>query len=188
MNMTSSQSWAIFCLSKIDVRNTEIDIKAAGNLIEALKTGGDSFDAAIKLLKETPGAIIKGEAKPKQDWRKLYTEAHDAGMIAGAKALPTPMTVQQHASPFNDNSPVVKEWHVPEGACGFAWVTIRPGTCSFAKWLKKNDLASVAYGGGMQVWVHQFNQSVERKEAYAHAFAEVLRLHGIKAYAGSRLD
>jgi hypothetical protein len=40
----------------------------------------------------------------------------------------------------------------------------------------------------MSLWVHQFDQSITRKEAYAAAYADTLRKHGIEAYAGSRLD
>ena len=37
-------------------------------------------------------------------------------------------------------------------------------------------------------WWQEFGQSVEQKEAYADAYADVLQKYGIKAYAGSRLD
>ena len=82
-----------------------------------------------------------------------------------------------------------KEYYEPEGMCGFAWVKIRPGNSSFAKWLVKNKLARSAYGGGVDIWISGFNQSVERKEACARAMAEVLRNElGVNAYADSRLD
>ena len=68
-------------------------------------------------------------------------------------------------------------------------MNVRPANCSFALWLKKNNLARPdSYEGGMKIWVHQFNQSMELKDSYAHAFAEVIRGAGIKAYAGSRMD
>lgn len=46
------------------------------------------------------------------------------------------------------------------------------------------------YYGGVSIWVGGFGQSVQRKEAYANAFAEVLneRVEGVRAYAGSRMD
>jgi alpha-beta hydrolase superfamily lysophospholipase len=72
--------------------------------------------------------------------------------------------------------------------CGFAWVTLRPANSSFAIWAKKNRDWKPAYGGGMQLWVSAYNQSMKRKEAYATAFANVLYASGIKAYAGSRMD
>jgi hypothetical protein len=56
--------------------------------------------------------------------KRVIAEAEVAALAAMKSAKTTPMTVQQHASPFNDASPVVKSWHVPEGPCGFAWVHI----------------------------------------------------------------
>jgi hypothetical protein len=44
------------------------------------------------------------------------------------------------------------------------------------------------YGGGVTYWVSQFGQSVDRKAAFAGAFAKVLRENGIQATAGDRLD
>lgn len=126
--------------------------------------------------------------KTPAEFKALTDKAHAFGMAAAGATVPTPMIVQQHASMANDASPVVKEWVVPDGACGFAWITIRPATSRFARWMKKAGLASPAYGGGVQVWVSYFNQSVARKEAYAEAYAEVLRDAGVTAYAGSRLD
>jgi hypothetical protein len=38
------------------------------------------------------------------------------------------------------------------------------------------------------LWVSDFNQSHQRKQAYAHAYAEALRAAGIEAFADSRLD
>ena len=63
-----------------------------------------------------------------------------------------------------------------------------PGNCSFANWLKKNKLAHKHYYGGVAIWVGQFNQSMQKKEEYAHAFASVLVDAGINAYVGSRMD
>jgi hypothetical protein len=81
-----------------------------------------------------------------------------------------------------------KEWFEPEGLCGFAWVTIK-GTSAFAKWAKKQGLARPGYPTGLVFWVSEFGQSVARKEAFAKAFAAVLRSQGIEgAYADSRLD
>jgi hypothetical protein len=118
-----------------------------------------------------------------------YNKAVDAGVAAGKAALPTPMVVQERASPFNDKSPVVQEWYVSEGACGFAWVNVYPGNCPLANWLKKNKLASKAYGGGVQIWISDFGQSIARKEACAYAMAKVLKEElGVEAYGGSRMD
>jgi hypothetical protein len=119
---------------------------------------------------------------------KLYQLAHTAGLAAAERTKPTPMVVQEHANVFDDNSPVVQSYHVPQGPCGFAWIIVRPGTCSFARWLRKTGRGEKAYHGGMQVWVSGFDQSIQLKEAYAEAFARVLQDNSVNAYAQSRLD
>lgn len=123
------------------------------------------------------------------EFKALYEKAHAAGMEAGRNDKPPTMVVQERARPLDDTSPVVQQWVVPEGPCGFAWITIRPANCAFANWLRKNKLGRTAYGGGLQIWVGEFNQSMSRKEAYANAFARVIREAGIpNAWAGSRMD
>ena len=74
--------------------------------------------------------------------------------------------------------------------CGFAWVNITPGNCQMANYLKKNGHARKSYDRGVDVWNPggSCTQSMDIKEAGAGAFAEVLRKHGIKAYARSRAD
>lgn len=134
------------------------------------------------------GATGTPKKNKAQDWQKLYNEADAAGNEAVSKCNVVPMVVQQHANVMDDSSPVTQSWYVSDGVCGFAWVTVRPGNCSFAKWLVKNNLARSAYGGGVSIWISQFNQSMQKKECYADAFAKVLRDAGIKAYAGSRMD
>lgn len=122
-------------------------------------------------------------------FNKLWDDAHVAGMIAAGAMTPTPMIVEQHANMLDDASPVVKSWTVLDGACGFAWVIVKPGNSPFANWAKKYKGAKKDYYGGVRVkWVSEFNQSIARKEAYAGAFAKVLSDAGIKAYANSRLD
>jgi len=121
-------------------------------------------------------------------WQELYDKALQAGREAAKACTPTPMVVQQHANMMDDNSPVVKQWHVPDGVCGFAWVKIRPGNCPFANWLKKNKLGSKAYRGGVEIWISEYNQSMTKKETHAQAMSAVLREAGIDAWAESRMD
>jgi hypothetical protein len=123
-----------------------------------------------------------------REFNALVTKAHAAGMAAGDAAQPTAMVVSEHANALDDASPVRKQWYVADGVCGFAWVTIRPGTSSFARWMVKHGHARKAYGGGISTWVSQFGQSMQRKQAYAAAFAKVLSEAGINAYADSRMD
>lgn len=113
----------------------------------------------------------------KQDFSKVYENAHNAGMNALIECVPTPMTVA------GGN----REWYVSEGACGFAWVEFA-GNTAFGRWAKKVGKARPHYPSGLCVWVGEGGQSIGRKEAYAVAFAKVLNDAGIKAYAGSRLD
>ena len=125
----------------------------------------------------------------------IWDEAVEAGMRAGVRHVPTPMVVGQAKDLFSNEMVPGTRSVVFDGPCGFAWVNVRPATCTFAKWWKKNigerggRKVSRAYEGGYTVmWVGEFNQSYEKKDAYATAFAEVLRKHGIKAQAFSRLD
>lgn len=118
----------------------------------------------------------------------LFAKARAAGLAAGEAMTPTPMVVRQHASPLDDASPVTKSWFVSEGPCGFAWITLRPGTSPAARFAKKALGARKGYHGGMEIWVGEFGQSIARKEAFARAFADVLTEAGFTAYAGSRMD
>ncbi len=118
----------------------------------------------------------------------LFARANAVGHRAATAAAPTPMVVERHANPLDDASPVLQRWHVPEGPCGFAWVTLRPGTSRAARYARAHHGARPGYRGGVQVWVGGYGQSVERKDAYAAAFAEVLRAADVRAYSESRLD
>jgi hypothetical protein len=122
------------------------------------------------------------------NYPEMYEKAHAAGIAAMNEKVPVPIIVQQHQNMADDSSPVQKSWYVPQGMCGFAWVTVRPGNCGFAKWLKSKGLGHKCYHGGWEYWVREGGKSIEKKEAYAEGFANVLNCFGIKACAGSRLD
>lgn len=115
-------------------------------------------------------------------FQNIAERAHAAGMAALVSAVPEPMIVNQV-----EGGAAVKSWYVSEGACGFAWIKV-PGNCAFGRWAKKVGLARPAYPSGLSIWVGEGGQSVDRKYAYAAAYAEVLREAGVKAFAGSRLD
>jgi hypothetical protein len=128
---------------------------------------------------------MKNDAK----FQQIFDEAMAAGRIAAAKVTPEPMIVGTPTTPFgNDIDLTKKVYYVPSGVCGFAWVNIKPGNSSFARWLKDKKLAHKDYYGGVSVWVHEYNQSMELKMAHAGAMAQVFNEHGIKAYANSRMD
>ena len=136
---------------------------------------------------------IAAEKEARSSRYKLFeealSEANRLGFAAGEQRKPRAMIVTEHVNPLNDSSPAKRQWYESEGACGFAWVTVYPGTCSFARWLVKNKHGSAAYRGGVQIWISAHGQSAERKEAHADAMAKCLTEKlGIKCYPGSRLD
>jgi len=116
------------------------------------------------------------------DFGSLYETAHAAGMAAGYGSKPVPMVVSGGVP-----GEAAKSWYVSEGCCGFAWIEFK-GTTPFARWAKAAGKARKGYPSGYTIWVSEFGQSVDRKEAYARAFAKVLTDHGIAAYPNSRLD
>lgn len=112
------------------------------------------------------------------DAAALFNKAHDAGLKAVEALEVRPMVVVGGG----------KQYFVPDGVCGFAWVKVRPARGKFVDYLKARNLGHKAYDGGYDYWVSMFNQSMQKKEAYASAFAAVLRDNGLNAYAGSRMD
>lgn len=122
------------------------------------------------------------------DFEAIWNEAHEAGMRAGEAAIPRPMIVGTPVSFLSKDIDYSQPtYYVSEGVCGFAWVTF-PGNTAWARWAKKYRDCGKAYPKGLQHWVGEFDQSMARKEAYARAFASVLKKHGIKCHAGSRMD
>jgi len=173
------QTWAIFCATGYDVRDCEISESTASTLLDQWNNQGDSGKKAVfAILEQTDGAVQKRKStKAKSDHLELFTRAFKAGITAGNAHAPTPMVVQGY-----ENQPIM------DGVCGFAWINVRPGTSSFARWLVKEKGCRKSYHGGIDVWIHEFNQSYERKLAAAHAMADVLRKAGINAYGQGRID
>jgi len=121
-------------------------------------------------------------------YSEIYNEARTAGLKAGGEHTPRPMVVGQAkdiASSEIDYSK--KTYYVPDGVCGFAWIIVK-GNSGFGRWAKKAGYAKPTHPSGLRFWVSDFNQSMERKEAYAKAFVEVLTKHDIPAYYSSRMD
>lgn len=129
-------------------------------------------------LREKIAAEKAERANRYSKYQEIIEEAYKAGIEAGKNARPIPMYVIEQGIPID---------RIDDGACGFAWVAF-PGNTSFGKWAKKQGLARSHYPSGLCVWVSEFGQSVDRKEAFAGAYAKVLKDNGIDAYAGSRLD
>ena len=112
----------------------------------------------------------------------LLKKAEDAGLKAGLDVSTNPVTFKDvHSGQTYD---------VAEGMCGFAWVNISPARGKFVNYLKKIGKGYTSYQGGYNVPAGgvELGQSITRKEAYAEAFAKVLKDWGIKCYVSSRLD
>lgn len=148
-----------------------------------------SYEGIAKVVEIDGKPVATKKTLGKRECARIYKEAYEAGLKAGKEAIPTPMIVGQPTTPLgNDVDFTKKTYFVSEGACGFAWVTISPARGAFVNYLKSIDAGSKGYYGGYQIWVREFGQSITRKEAFAGAFAQVLRNYGISAYCESRLD
>ena len=113
---------------------------------------------------------------------ELLKQAEAAGLKAGLEVSPNPVTFKDtHTGQTYDSA---------EGSCGFAWVNISPARGKFVNYLKKIGKGHKSYRGGWDYWVssQELGQSIIRKEAYADAFAKVLKEWGINCYSMSRLD
>lgn len=121
------------------------------------------------------------------EYSALLQKAYEEGRKAGAECRPHPMLVAYEGpdGKVDYSKPIYK---VDDGACGFAWVKVRPGNSPFAKWLKQQGVARPSYSGGVDIWISDFGQSIERKEKMAVAMAKVFKDANIQAYAESRLD
>lgn len=151
-----------------------------------------SFPVVVTGGEENKKMVLN--AKEIKEFEHIYTEADAAGKAAVEKLNVVPMVVAQHANQLDDNSPVVQKWFVADGVCGFASVHFGPANKKFAKFLIEKGIAKKdSYYGGAYIWIGDYGQSMQKKEAYARAFAEVLGAHkeklGLKhVWADSRLD
>ena len=120
----------------------------------------------------------------------IHNEAVKAGMAAGNGHVCAPMVVGQAKGLFSNEIDYSKPVEVVDsGVCGFGWVNIKPARGKFVSWLKANNIGRVdSYEGGYRIPCREFGQSLEKKERYVYAYADVLEKHGIKAYANSRMD
>ena len=142
----------------------------------------------LEAIIENKKRIAKEKAATNKEFTAIFEEAEAEGVKAGTEVTPIPMIVEGHSDMLDDSSPVVYQECVNEGLCGFAWVIVE-SNCAFSRWLKAMELGTYdSYYSGTMVYCHHFNQSVTRKEKWAHKFAEVLNKYGIKAYGQSRLD
>ncbi len=108
----------------------------------------------------------------------VWSAADEAGKAAVEKIAVRPMIV---------NGSGGQQYYVADGVCGFAWISF-PGNIPFAKYAKAKLGARKGYPKGLHIWVGAYSQSMQKKEAYAHAVAASLRDAGIPAYGQSRMD
>ena len=122
------------------------------------------------------------------DFADLHARAHTAGHAAATKTTPRAIVVGEAKGLFSNEIDFSKPtFYESEGCCGFAWVSF-PGNKPFGRWAKKEGLARSHYPSGLCIWISDYGQSVERKSAYAEAYAKVLRDAGVVASSGDRLD
>ena len=126
----------------------------------------------------------------KTQCKAIYAEAYTAGKLAGDTVGVVPMIVGTPITPFGSDIDYTKKTYFVEGGvCGFAWVHIDPARGAFVNWCKANKRGGKSYYGGYDLREDGgYGQSLQRKEAFCGAFAEVLRKYGINAYAQSRMD
>jgi hypothetical protein len=125
-----------------------------------------------------------------KQFEELYAKADAAGRAAVEKATIVPMVVGTATSLFGNEIDRSKPtYFVADGPCGFAYLHCRPSRGGFSSWLKKNGIGRYSeYNRSWCISVSQFNQSLQKKEAYAYAFAKVVSEAGINISVESRLD
>src|SRR5690606_9355306 len=108
------------------IEGTTLDTTSAQALIavyEALSADNQAkfdsipFDKLMEFVWSKVSYLARKRANRKTantEYEDILSRATQAGYAAMNAATPTPMVVQQHAHPFDDNSPVVKEWYVSE--------------------------------------------------------------------------
>jgi hypothetical protein len=128
-------------------------------------------------------------------FRSICDLANEAGKAAVETARVVPMVVGQETSLFSGVMDPATMEYVSDGVCGFAWLNVYPankGNTRLGKEeravLEANGFRKNEYEKCYQLWISAYNQSMQKKEAYASAFAKVLRDNGIRAYSGSRMD
>jgi hypothetical protein len=138
------------------------------------------------------GRKARAKAVPmgKREAKALFTKADAAGMAAIAACTPVPMIVGSAKSLFsNEMDPNKPQYFVADGVCGFAWIEIRPSRGGIATWMKENGYGRYDdYRRCHYMSARENSQSMQKKEAYCHAFADVMRDAGIDCSTASRMD
>lgn len=122
-----------------------------------------------------------------KDFKRIHEEARAAGLAAVTPDVKGETVKLVSSDLFDKPIPGAQTFIMDDFPCGFAWISFK-GNTAWGKWAKAEGLARPDYPKGMSIWVHDFNQSMTKKEVYAQAYAKVLRDNGIEAYAQSRMD
>lgn len=202
---TRKQTWAVFCMTKTDIRAKKYNRGEVSQIISDLKDHGKATgpDGEEYFSKNGKGSSNNASST----WAvELVEKAAEAGQKAMEELIKSdtvaPMVVEQHVNQLDDNSPVENRWIVPGGPCGWAAIRVKCNngpSRKFINQLKKAGLAggqnsfkdwtkSDYYGGFLKSFVLEGGQSLAYKEAYAHAYAVVLEAAGINTYVISRMD
>lgn len=196
---SKQQTFALYCATAKDYRLHNLTRERASQLLQAVqhlrgdkaaaRAVVDSMLGSTGTIPDTTTPTVVLVSKESQ-FDSIWNEAQNAGREAAHKCDVVPMVVGSPKHFMSNELDTTKPMeYVSDGVCGFAWVNVKPGTSSFAKWLVKNNYARKdSYYGGVCVWIGDYNQSMQRKEAHASAMASVFVKHGIKAYMGSRMD
>ena len=122
----------------------------------------------------------------------IYLKAYSVGQNAGKESRPTPVVFYE--ADLLDR-PIGKSYYEAEGVCGFAGVEVRPASyagkkdCEFVRYCRSNKIGYYSdYNKCWYIPCHEYGQSMQRKEAFAEAFAQVLKENGIQANATSRME
>ena len=136
-------------------------------------------DIARAKFKATIQASVEARGNLLERFAEIWGAACLAGEMAGKACTPVAMVVGSPSTPLgNDIDPNQPTYFVDDGVCGFAAVNVSPANCAFANWLKKTDKGRYdSYQGVVSYWIHDYNQSMTRKEAHARAMSKYLNEH-----------
>lgn len=126
-------------------------------------------------------SIVFKKRQPKLDdagATAIYHEAHSAGQHA-AELVITPMAykIKEDGRKFFYNAPLER---------GEAWINLPSG--AFAHWAHKQKLDHCHWDGGKRIYVLQYGADLDKKRAYARAFADMLKRYGIAADSCSKVE
>lgn len=129
----------------------------------------------IAIVEPNAPPIVAPSASAEAFHAELFELADKAGLDAHEATVPTPLFLKDYEV-------------VEEGEAGSASVVIKDARSGFAQWALQNNKGHVVENDGVHILVPSLSQSIDRKEAFARAFARVLALNGVAASIWSRGD